>query len=62
MLWGCFSSEGPGNLVRVHGIMKYQEMRSLNLAAPARKLKLRLVGSSSRSTIQNIHPNQHKNG
>ena len=29
MLWGCFPSKGPGNLVRVHGIMnsmKYQKM------------------------------------
>ena len=43
MLWGCFSSKGPGNLVRVHGIMnsmKYQDILNLNLAAPARKLKL----------------------
>ena len=30
MLWGCFSSKGPGNLVRVHGIMdsmKYQDIK-----------------------------------
>ena len=43
MLLGCFSSKGPGNLVRVHAIMnsmKYQEIFNLNLAAPARKLKL----------------------
>ena len=41
ILWGCFSSKGPGNLVRVHGIMnsmKYQEI--LHMAAPARKRKL----------------------
>src|SRR4029434_90025 len=28
MLWGCFSSKGPGHLVRVHGIMdsiKYEQ-------------------------------------
>ena len=43
MLLGCFSSKGPGNVVRVHGIiisMKYQDILNLNLAAPARKLKL----------------------
>ena len=43
ILWGCFSSKGPGNLVRVHAIMnsmKYQDILNLNLAAPARKLKL----------------------
>ena len=37
------SSKGPGNLVRVHGIMnymKYQHILTLNLAASARKLKL----------------------
>ena len=39
-MWGCFSSKGPGKLVWVHGIMKYQELFNLNLAAPARKLKL----------------------
>ena len=26
MLWGCFSSEGPGNLVRVHGIMNLMKV------------------------------------
>ena len=26
MLWGCFSSKGPGNLVRVHGIMNSIEI------------------------------------
>ena len=43
MLWSCFSSKGPGNLVRVHCIMNsmnYQYILNLNLAAPARKLKL----------------------
>ena len=43
MLWVCFSSKGPGNLVRVHGIMnsmKYQDNLNQNLAAPTRKLKL----------------------
>ena len=43
ILWGCFSSKGPGNLVRVHGIInsiKYQEIENLNMAAPTWKLKL----------------------
>ena len=43
ILCGCFSSKGPGNLVRVNDIMnsvKYQDILNLNLAAPARKLKL----------------------
>ena len=42
-MWGWFSSKGPGNLVRVHGIMnsmKHQEILHLNLSASARKLKL----------------------
>ena len=25
MLWACFSSKGPGNLVRVHGIMNLNQ-------------------------------------
>ena len=43
MLWGCFSSKVPGNLIRVHGIMdsmKYQGILNPNLAASAKKLKL----------------------
>ncbi|KAI4884767.1 hypothetical protein NFI96_004126, partial [Prochilodus magdalenae] len=43
MLWACFSSKGPGNLVRVHGIMnalKYQGILKQNLVASARKLKM----------------------
>ena len=43
MLWGCFSSKGPGQLVRIHGIMdsiKYQQILNQNLTASARKLKL----------------------
>ena len=42
MLWGSFSSKGPGKRVRVHGIIKHYEykMLHLNLAASARKLKL----------------------
>uniref|UniRef100_A0AAR2LDN2 Tc1-like transposase DDE domain-containing protein n=1 Tax=Pygocentrus nattereri TaxID=42514 RepID=A0AAR2LDN2_PYGNA len=43
MLWACFSSKGPGNLVRVHGIMnalKYQDILKQNLVASARKLKM----------------------
>ena len=43
MLSGCFSSKGPGYLVRVYGVMnsiKFQENFNLNLAVPARKLKL----------------------
>uniref|UniRef100_A0A8C1Z4U3 Catenin (cadherin-associated protein), delta 2a n=1 Tax=Cyprinus carpio TaxID=7962 RepID=A0A8C1Z4U3_CYPCA len=36
MLWACFSSKGPGNLVRVHGIMNalnYQDILNKNLMA-----------------------------
>ncbi|KAI4897416.1 hypothetical protein NFI96_029505 [Prochilodus magdalenae] len=43
MLWACFSSKGPGNLVRVLGIMnalKYQDILKQNLVASARKLKM----------------------
>ena len=43
MLWGCFSAKGPGNLVRVHGIMnalKYQDILNQNLVASSRKLKM----------------------
>ena len=59
-----FFTKGPGNLVRgIMNSMKYQDIFNLNLAAPARKLKLgHVVGSSSRTMIQNIYPNQHKNG
>ena len=42
MLWGCLSSKGHGNLIRVHGIInsiKNQDILNHNLAAPARKLK-----------------------
>ena len=45
MLWGCFSSRVPGDLFRIHGIMnsmKYLNIFMVNLAAPARKLKLGL--------------------
>lgn len=43
MLWVFFSSKGPGNLVRVHGIMnalKYQDILNQNLLPSARKLKM----------------------
>ena len=43
IFWGCFFYNGPGNLVKVHGILnsvKYQDILYLNLAAPARKLNL----------------------
>ena len=43
MLWGCFSSKGPGHLVRIHGIMdsiKYQQILNENITASARKLKM----------------------
>ncbi|KAI4897403.1 hypothetical protein NFI96_006549, partial [Prochilodus magdalenae] len=39
----CYRVNGPGNLVRVHGIMnalKYQDILKLNLVASARKLKM----------------------
>lgn len=41
MLWGCFSSSGTGNLVRIHGIMKkedYQQILRENLKPSATKL------------------------
>src|SRR4029434_8567228 len=43
MLWGCFSSKGPGHLVRIHGIMdsiKYQQILNENLTAPSSKLEM----------------------
>src|SRR4029434_3574929 len=43
MLWGCFSSKGPGHLVRINGIMdsiKYQQILNENLTAPSSKLKM----------------------
>src|SRR4029434_1485197 len=43
MLWGCFSSKGPGHLVRIHGIMdsiKYQQILNENLKAPSSKLEM----------------------
>src|SRR4029434_5035907 len=35
MLWGCFSSKGPGHLVRIHGMdsIKYQQILNENLTA-----------------------------
>ena len=42
-MWSCISSKGTGNLAWVHSIMNsmiYQDILKLNLAAPARKLKL----------------------
>src|SRR4029434_2032920 len=43
MLWCCFSSKGPGHIVRIHGIMdsiKYQQILNENLTAPSSKLKI----------------------
>src|SRR4029434_3116026 len=43
MLWGCFSSKGPGQTVRIHGIMdsiKYQQILNENLTPPSSKLKM----------------------
>ena len=43
MLWGCFSSSGTGNLVRVQGIMKkedYIQILDENLKESAEKLQL----------------------
>src|SRR4029434_10669962 len=42
-LWGCFSSKGPGHIVRIHGIMdsiKYQQILNENLTAPSSKLEM----------------------
>ncbi len=44
MLWGCFSSSGPGKLVRIHGIMKkedYCDILQQNLKPSAKELKLK---------------------
>ena len=43
MLWGCFSAEGTGELVRVQGIMdgaQYRQILDENLFKSARDLKL----------------------
>ena len=43
MLWGCFSAEGTGELVRVQGIMdgtQYRQILNENLFKSARDLKL----------------------
>lgn len=43
ILWSCFISKGPGNLLRIHGIMasnKCQENLDQTLAISARWLKL----------------------
>src|SRR4029434_206181 len=41
MLWGCFSSKGPGHLIRIQGVMeaiKYQQILNEILTAPSMKL------------------------
>ncbi len=43
MLWGCFSANGPGRLVRVHGIMKkenYLEILKENIQQSAEEPSL----------------------
>ena len=43
MLWGCFSSAGPGTLVRIEGMMdgaKYREIVEGNLFQSSRDLRL----------------------
>lgn len=43
MLWGCFSSSGPGQLIRIEGIMnsqKYIDILDKNLRKSAKSLKL----------------------
>lgn len=43
MLWGCFSASGPGNLIKVNGIMKkeqYMEILEENIKQSAEKLDL----------------------
>ena len=43
MLWGCFASNGTGNLHRVEGIMdsvKYQDILAKNVTLSVKKLKL----------------------
>ena len=62
MFWGCFSSKGPGHLVRIHGIMdsiKYQQILNENLTAPSSKLKM---GRGWTFQQDSTPQNQHKNG
>ena len=56
MLWGFFSSKGPGNLgyMGMMNSMKYQDILNLNLASPARKLKLCCCWIFQQDKIQNI--------
>ena len=54
MLWGCFSAEGTGELVRVQGIMdgdQYRQILDENLFKSARDLKLgKRVSPSNKTT------------
>ena len=57
MFWGCFTSRGPGALVRIDGIMnstKYQAILSENLVPSARKL-----GLGHRWTFQQDNDSKH---
>ena len=38
MLWGCFAASGRGALVKINGIMKYQDILAKNLVASALRL------------------------
>lgn len=44
MVWGCFSSHGTGDLVRIHGIMKKEQYKTI-LEKNAVPSGLRLIGN-----------------
>jgi hypothetical protein len=59
MLWGCFSTAGPGKLVRIEGIMdgtKYREVLEGNLFRSSRDWRL-----GRRFTFQHDNDPNHTN-
>lgn len=62
MLRGCFCFKGPGQLVRIHGIMdssRYLQILNGNLTAFARKLKM---GPTECWTLQQNNEPNNKGG
>ena len=60
MLWGCFSSTGPGALVKVNSIMnftQYQYIFDKNTVASARWVKL-----GHKTITPSTHHNPQRNG
>ena len=62
MLWGCFSASGPGNLVKVDGIMKKEQYIKILEENIQRNFTSGSIGRISRTTIQNTSPSQSING